>query len=285
MSRPVAEPSNAPGRLTARQRGGLAIAMTAIAGSVDAIGYIVLFKVFTANMTGNTVALGMGLVHHDWLLAARRGFAIPMFLIGMLWSRIIAHVGHLRAWRNAASILFGSEALLLAGFVILGLALVPSGRIESDSSQPYFLLLALLSLAMGVQNASLSHFGPLSVRTTHVTGNLATLADQIVLFGIWFHSARRRLGLREALIVSPAETSFRETLFLLSIWMSYFIGAALGVVLITIWSFAAVIPGIAMLIALVIVDLVDPILAPLAAGGSRNSRQVQASRTQPTRQP
>jgi uncharacterized membrane protein YoaK (UPF0700 family) len=271
MSGRSADRSTAPGRLTPRQRGGLAIALTAVAGSVDAIGYIVLFKVFTANMTGNTVALGMGLVHHDWPLAARRGFAIPMFLIGMLWSRIVAHVGHLRGWRHAASVLFGSEAALLAAFGVFGLLLVPSGELEKDTTGLYFLLLALLSLAMGVQNASLSHFGPLSVRTTHVTGNLATLADEMARFGIWFHETRRRIGLCSTLAASWSELSFRETMFLLFVWLSYFAGAAIGTVLLVFWHLAAVLPGVVILIALLIVDLNDPVLAPLAAGDRQNA--------------
>jgi uncharacterized membrane protein YoaK (UPF0700 family) len=261
--------SPGPGRLTTRQRSGLAIALTAVAGSVDAIGYIVLFKVFTANMTGNTVALGMGLVQHDWLLAARRGFAIPMFLLGMLWSRIVAHVGRLRGWKHSASIMLGSEATLLAGFGILGLLLIPGGRLENDSGILYFLLLALLSLAMGVQNASLSHFGPLNVRTTHVTGNLATLADEMAKFGIWFQASWRRSGLRFTLARLPAKLSFRETMFLLAIWGSYLAGAALGVALLLFWHLAAVLPGVAILFALVVVDLIDPMLAPLAIDNRR----------------
>ena len=274
MSRNEDRPES-PGRLTARQRGGLAIAMTAVAGSIAAIGYIVLFKVFTANMTGNTVALGMGLVQHDFLLAARRGFAIPMFLIGMLWSRIIAHVGTLRGWRHAASVLFGSEAVLLACFAVLGLLLVPSGKLGTDTGPLYYELLALLSLAMGVQNASLSHFGPLSVRTTHVTGNLATLADEMARFGIWLHSASRQVGFGHALAGAWSEISARETAFLFAVWFSYFVGAVIGVVLLTFWRLAAVVPGVAILIALVIVDWVDPILAPLATGQRRGSYRVQ----------
>jgi uncharacterized membrane protein YoaK (UPF0700 family) len=226
-------------------------------------------------MTGNTVALGMGLVQHDLLLAARRGFAIPMFLLGMLWSRIIAHVGKLRGWRHAASVLFGSEALLLACFAALGLLLVPGGRLDEDTGPLYYVLLALLSLAMGVQNASLSHFGPLSVRTTHVTGNLATLADEMARFGIWLHAASRQLGFGRALAGAWSELSFREMIFLLAVWFSYFAGAVVGVVLLAVLHLAAVVPGVAILVALVIVDLIDPILAPLATGRRRGSYRVQ----------
>jgi uncharacterized membrane protein YoaK (UPF0700 family) len=273
MSRPAGGGKPPPGRLTARQRSALAIALTGIAGSVDAIGYIVLFHVFTANMTGNTVALGMGLVQHDWLLAARRGFAIPMFLLGMLWSRVIVHVAQLRQWRHSATVLFGCEALLLACFGILGLLVVPGGRVESSSGALYFLLVALLSLPMGIQNASLSHFGPLSVRTTHVTGNLATLADEMAKFGIWFHESWRRIGLARTLAESSNELSFRETLFLSAVWVSYFAGAVVGAALLAFWHLAAVFPGVLALLALVLVDWVNPVLAASPAAGRRTSAQ------------
>jgi uncharacterized membrane protein YoaK (UPF0700 family) len=212
-------------------------------------------------MTGNTVALGMGLVQGDLSLAARRGFAVPMFLIGMLWSRISVHVARLRGWRHSAAALFGSEALLLACFGIIGLLLVPDGRVEKSVGALYFLLVALLSLAMGVQNASLSHFGPLSVRTTHVTGNLATLADQIALLGIWLRERRRRSGARRAFAEKRTALHFRETLFLSAVWVSYLGGAAVGSALLAYWHLGAVFPGAAALIFLVIVDWADPILA------------------------
>lgn len=261
-----------PGRLTRRQRGWLAMALTGVAGSIDVVGYILLVKVLTANMTGNTVALGMGLVDGDMLTAARRGFAIPMFLIGMIWSRVMAHVGQRRGWHHVGSIFFGSEALLLAGFVIAGLAYAPGGHVESDAGASYFLLVALPSLAMGVQNASLSHFGPLSVRTTHITGNLATLADQMARFGIWFFGARTQRGLRGAMRESPRQASFNETVFLTLIWCTYLIGAIIGIALFLMWSIYAVVPAIAVLVALVAVDWANPILAPRASVGPTPKR-------------
>ena len=44
----------------------LAIALTAVAGYVDAVGYLVLAHVFTANMSGNTIAVGRAIVDGDW---------------------------------------------------------------------------------------------------------------------------------------------------------------------------------------------------------------------------
>jgi uncharacterized membrane protein YoaK (UPF0700 family) len=253
--------SKPPGRLSPRQRKNLAIALTAVAGSVDAIGYVVLFHVFTANMTGNTVGIGLGLVEHDWWLLARRGFAVPTFLIGMLWSRFAVHVGRMRHWRHTAAILFGSEALLLAAFAVFGLLLVPGGRVENEASLIYFVLIGLLTLAMGIQNASLSHFGPLSVRTTHVTGNLATLADRMAKFAIWFHESSGRIGLRRTLAGSSAQFSFRETLFLAAVWLSYLGGAIVGAALLAYWGLGAVLPGVTALVLVVILDWTEPILA------------------------
>ena len=49
----------------------VAIALTWIAGFVDIVGYVVLYRVFVANMTGNTIALGRGLAEGDWGLFLR----------------------------------------------------------------------------------------------------------------------------------------------------------------------------------------------------------------------
>jgi uncharacterized membrane protein YoaK (UPF0700 family) len=251
-----------PGRFTPRQRDRLAYALTAVAGSIDAIGYIVLFHVFTANMTGNTVALAIGIAQSDWSTAARRGFAIPMFLVGLLFSRFVVHVADRRKWRHAAALLFAVEAALLACFGIFGLLLFPGGHIERSSGALFYLMVALPSLAMGVQNASLSHFGPLSVRTTHVTGNLATLADQIALFAIWSVTAKKEKGANRETARSRSRQSLRETIFLTAIWVSYFIGASIGVLMLFAWSLASVVPPAGVLLVLVLLDLANPILGP-----------------------
>src|SRR5258708_4219693 len=52
------------------------------AGFVDAVGYIVLFQIFTAHMSGNTVAMCVQFSLHDWTELFRRGLPILMFLLG-----------------------------------------------------------------------------------------------------------------------------------------------------------------------------------------------------------
>src|SRR5919198_5445390 len=164
----------------------VAIVLTWIAGFVDIVGYIVLYRVFVANMTGNTIALGQGLAAGDWGVFFRRGFAIPMFVLGLIVSRLVLHLSGEQSAPRAAGVLFGGEVLLLVIFMVIGSQEMSQGRIRSEASWTYYLLVALPSMAMGLQNATLTHFGPLTVRTTHVTGTLSNLADELVQYLVWF---------------------------------------------------------------------------------------------------
>jgi len=62
------------------------------AGFVDAVIYLALYHVFVANMTGNTVVGGAGLVENNWSVAFRRIAAIPLFVLGMLLSKCGIHI-------------------------------------------------------------------------------------------------------------------------------------------------------------------------------------------------
>ena len=58
------------------------LALAFAAGYIDAISYLGLSRVFTANMTGNTVLLGIALAQLDGDAAARSGLALAGFLAG-----------------------------------------------------------------------------------------------------------------------------------------------------------------------------------------------------------
>jgi len=71
----------------------LALQLSAIAGFVDAVGYIVLLQVYVANMSDNTIALGVESAQGRWYVLCRRTAAIPLFVLGMLLSRWAKHAG------------------------------------------------------------------------------------------------------------------------------------------------------------------------------------------------
>src|SRR3982074_697605 len=60
----------------------LLIALTVGTGFVDAVSYLALGRVFTANMTGNVVFLGFAMVAVPGLSIGRSGVALGAFVIG-----------------------------------------------------------------------------------------------------------------------------------------------------------------------------------------------------------
>ena len=59
-------------------RNELVLLLACVAGSVDAVSYMGLGHVFTANMTGNTVLLGMALGQAESQAVARSSLALMM---------------------------------------------------------------------------------------------------------------------------------------------------------------------------------------------------------------
>lgn len=55
------------------------LALTFVTGIVDAVGYLGLDRVFTGNMTGNIVILGMGVAGADELPVLGPAIALPGF--------------------------------------------------------------------------------------------------------------------------------------------------------------------------------------------------------------
>src|SRR6185295_17261301 len=83
---------------------------TAVSGLVDAISYIALGHVFTANMTGNIVFLGFAAAGVPGLSALRSLTALTAFLLGaLIGGRLAASVAPFSSiqWRMTA---FGAEA-------------------------------------------------------------------------------------------------------------------------------------------------------------------------------
>src|SRR5258708_26360032 len=65
------------------------IALTFSTGLIDAVSFISLGHVFTANMTGNIVLLGFAVGGATGLSAARSGASLLAFMAGVLFCGII----------------------------------------------------------------------------------------------------------------------------------------------------------------------------------------------------
>jgi uncharacterized membrane protein YoaK (UPF0700 family) len=156
------------------------LAQTAVTGVVDAVSFLALGHIFTANMTGNVVFLGFALAGVPGLSAARSLASLGAFLLGAILGGQLANrmggVGRSR-WLGTA---FLSEAglLLAAALVALG-----RGNVPGDDSVALYALIVLTALAMGIRNATVRKLAVPDLTTTVLTLTVTGLAADSSLAG------------------------------------------------------------------------------------------------------
>jgi len=95
---------------------GTAIALTFVAGYVDALGWLTLDRVFTAQMSGNLVLLAVHIVAgesgHTWLQAD----ALIAFFGGLVITGSAIEIGMRRRWRRIFIAALALEFFLLLCF-------------------------------------------------------------------------------------------------------------------------------------------------------------------------
>jgi uncharacterized membrane protein YoaK (UPF0700 family) len=238
---PLLQNAQAHARITGQLRAKrhLAIVLAAVAGAVDAIGYLTLFHLFTAHMSGNTVALATHLGRSEWAEALRRGFTIFVFAGGVAIGRLLTRAARTRGIRSSFTIIFGMEALVLIAFMLIGSTMTP-GSLERGTLR-YFVLASLPALSMGVQNATLRCVGGHTVRTTFITGMLTSLVDQLVRLAF---SGRP----------SPAPRPLARLTLLAAIWSTYLTAAIAASALESSVHFWSVLVPVGGLIVAMMID-------------------------------
>lgn len=146
------------------------------AGYVDTLGFVALFGLFTAHVTGNFVLIGSELARpsHGVLI---KFLAFPAFVLGIALTRAVVRRLEQQG-KSPLRLLYFLQLTLLAGFMAIGLAALPL----SDSRSQAALFAGMLgAAAMGVQNASsrlaLSNITPTTVMTGNVTQLIIDLLD------------------------------------------------------------------------------------------------------------
>ncbi len=223
----------------------LAIVLTWVAGFVDAVGYLTLDRLYTANMSGNTVGLGIRWAEGNWPDLARRGWPVLMFVLGLLLSAVVLESAKRTGVRSRFWMTLGLENILLIWFIVWGSRFLHRGEVSPSAGPAFYGLVALLALAMGLQNATLTHVGSLNVHTTHVTGALTTLARDLSAWLFWaFDRLRARAwpNFQTALSESARQEGFRGAAFMLVLWIVFALGGVAGAVLRSRWGFVSLTP-------------------------------------------
>lgn len=147
----------------------LLIGLTVVTGLVDAYSYLVLGHVFVANMTGNVVFLAFALAGSDEFSVTASLVALGAFAAGATMGGQIAraHSGH-----RARLLLRVSAAQLL---MVLASALFAQVQ-GADGSTARYVLIVLLGLTMGAQNAVARRLAVPDLTTTVLTLTVTGLA-------------------------------------------------------------------------------------------------------------
>ena len=138
---------------------------TAITGLIDAISYLALGHVFTANMTGNVVFLAFAVAGAPGLSITRSLTALIAFLIGaLIGGRVATRLSEVSTPRWITTALSLESALLL----VATLAAI-NFRNSSGSSVQLYSIIVLTACAMGIRNATVRKMAIPDLTTTVLT--------------------------------------------------------------------------------------------------------------------
>jgi len=153
------------------------LALTFSTGTVDAVSYLGLGHVFTANMTGNVVLLGFGIARAGGLPVVSPIVSMAAFFLGAGAGGVLAR--HL-AERHRIHLAYalGIEAALLAGATIVVAAAHPHpATFAADAT------IALMAAGMGIRNATVRRLAVPDLTTTVLTLTITGLAADSTLAG------------------------------------------------------------------------------------------------------
>jgi uncharacterized membrane protein YoaK (UPF0700 family) len=212
--------------------------LAASAGSSDGWSYFGFGHAFVANMTGNTVLLGLAVFqnHGDLLHPA---IALGCYVAGaVIGSLLTGRVQPGAVWSKAITWTLTVEALLLlaaeAGWIAIHLHMGHSPNLA--------LLLATVALAIGMQSGAMVQLKIPGIVTTYITGTWTTMLSGLV-----------RLARDERQQPPGQEAEFEKRLAMQAAVLSvYFLSAVL-----TGWLFryrpiaVGILPGLSVLLVAV----------------------------------
>src|SRR2546421_1698229 len=162
------------------------LVLTFTTGLVDAVSFLGLGRVFTANMTGNIVFLGFGIAGSGGLPVVAPLVSLGAFLLGATAGGVLAsRIGDHHPQHIARALAIEVSLIATAAVLALGGDLRPNA-LAGD------IVIALLAFAMGVRNATVRRLGVPDLTTTVLTMTLTGLAaDSPATGGSGKGSARR----------------------------------------------------------------------------------------------
>lgn len=140
----------------------LVAGLSAVAGYVDAIGFIKLGGLFVSFMSGNSTRLGVGAVIDPQTAMTAVGI-VAAFVAGVMAATMLAVVaGSRRKW-----------VVLVFVAIILAISAAGDGRVPNEWTA------VAMAASMGAVNTVLQRSGEVSVGVTYMTGTLVKFGQRL----------------------------------------------------------------------------------------------------------
>jgi uncharacterized membrane protein YoaK (UPF0700 family) len=161
------------------REGPTAFILSSVSGFVDTAGFVLLFGLFTAHVTGNFVLAGAAIAgSRDGGVGGRLAMFL-FFMAGVFASSLMAS-GLRNTGRSVLRPLLIVEAGLLAAFMLGGVVLSPQTAHNADAWQ-VIVVGGIGVLAMGIQNALMRDALPTYLPTTVMTGNFTMFTMDLLI--------------------------------------------------------------------------------------------------------
>jgi uncharacterized membrane protein YoaK (UPF0700 family) len=229
----------------------LAIALSSIAGAINATGFMVV-GTYTSHVTGQIAKFGDDFAQGQTQGAVQAILLVAFFLFGaMTAGAIVFAVRKLGRSRYALALLL--EAAVLSAFVYFAM------HHPSPEGRTWLWMTGMLSFAMGLQNALVTNVSGAVVRTTHLTGVVTDLGIEISRLAALFRRTLKAHGLREVMGIFGEHgflhPEMHKAWLHFTIVASFLTGAVTGPLLFLKFGFLSMFAPVAGLLTLVIFDL------------------------------
>ncbi|MHA7263583.1 YoaK family protein [Arthrobacter sp. TMN-37] len=155
----------------------LMLVLTFSTGVIDAVGYLGLDRVFTGNMTGNVVLLGMAFAGGSDLPVLRPALALVFFMVGAaVAGRLLRRAPE--GWSGRTTAALAAVAGGMAALAVF-VALVDVADDEALGS----VTTSALGLVMGIQAATAKRLKVAEITTVVVTSTITGLASDSRIAG------------------------------------------------------------------------------------------------------
>ena len=191
--------------------------LTFVTGVIDAVSFLGLGHVFTANMTGNVVLLGFALGGTADLSVSRSLAALCAFATGSVFGGRLTNE---RQRTPARQLLIAMHAEVLFLCLAAAAALTAGGDTSFARLSP---VIVLTAVAMGLRNAVVRKLAVPDLTTTVLTLTVTGLAaDSVLAGGVAPRSSRRMLSI---LAMGSGALAGTMLLRLFGMWVALIVAA------------------------------------------------------------